>query len=60
MLFLNWLLLTSLAGSYEACGDVEKDPTPNENDKDGFMYDYINKNGFTKISVPYGVIYQKP
>lgn len=53
-------VLSDECGSYETCGDVEKDSTPNENDKDGFMYDYINKNGFTKISVPYGVIYQKP
>ena len=47
-------------GSYETCGDVESDPRPNENAKEGFLYDYIEANNFYAIPVPCGTIYQKP
>lgn len=46
-------------GSYETCGDVEKDPSPNENDNEGLMYDYLNNNGFKEIKVPCGTVYQR-
>ena len=53
------LVLDENYGTYETCGDVEYDPTPNENDSDGYMYDYIQKNNMKRIPVSCGVIYTK-
>jgi len=54
------LLLNSEYGSYETCGDVEKDPSPNENSEEGFIYDFIEANNYTTIPVDCGIVYQKP
>lgn len=53
-------LLDSEVGSYESCGDIVADPVPNENDKEGLMYDYLDEHNFKRINVPFGVIYQRP
>ncbi|MBQ7582725.1 MAG: hypothetical protein IJU25_07900 [Lachnospiraceae bacterium] len=54
------LLLDPHFGSYETCGDVEADPFPNENANEGFLFDYINAQGFIKKSVPCGTLFVRP
>lgn len=53
------LVLDEYYGSYETCGDVEADYVPNENDTEGYMYDYIKKNNMTEIKVSCGTVYIK-
>ena len=53
------LVLDEYYGSYETCGDVEADYIPNENDSEGYIYDYIQKNNMKEIPVSCGTIYTK-
>lgn len=53
------LVLDEYYGSYETCGDVEADYIPNDNDSDGYMYDYIKDNNMTAIPVNCGIVYVK-
>lgn len=46
-------------GTYETCGDVERDPIPNANDDEGYIYDLISSYGYEAIHVPSGIIYKK-
>lgn len=53
------LVLDEYYGSYETCGDVEADYIPNENDSEGYMYDYIRDNNMKAIPVSCGTVYIK-
>ncbi len=46
-------------GTYETCGDVEYDPTPNANDSEGYIYDLIEELGYESEKTACGVIYHK-
>lgn len=46
-------------GSYDACGDVEADPTPNENEVGGWLLEYVTENNYEIINTDCGVIYRK-
>lgn len=52
-------VLNEDAGSYETCGDVVADPTPNANHLGGFLDSYTATNHFQTIKTPYGTIYQR-
>ena len=54
------LVLDEQYGSYNTCGDIEADPTPNANEIEGYLRDYVEANSYDKISVPCGVLYQRP
>jgi hypothetical protein len=53
------LVLNEEYGSYLTCGDVEADPSPNENEIGGYLLDYINGHDFEQISVPCGILYKR-
>ena len=53
------LVMNKEYGSYLTCGDVEADPSPNENQLDGYLLDYVNSNDYEKISVPCGILYKR-
>ena len=53
------LVLDDRYGSYLTCGDVEADPTPNENEIGGYLLEYINSNTYEIISVPCGTLYKR-
>ncbi len=54
------LLLNEEYGSYDTCGDVEADPSPNLNeDTEGFLPDYMKENNYTLKEVPCGFIYER-
>ncbi len=53
------LVLNEEYGSYLTCGDVEADPSPNENEIDGFLLDYVNSNDYEQMSVPCGILYKR-
>ena len=46
-------------GTYETCGDVEYDPTPNMNDSEGYIYDLIEELGYKKDVTDCGIVYHK-
>lgn len=46
-------------GTYETCGDVEYDPTPNMNDSDGYIYDLIKELDYKKEVTDCGIVYHK-
>lgn len=54
------LVLDEEYGSYETCGDVLADPSPNANEIGGFLLDYVTKHHYEKIPVPCGTLYRKP
>ncbi|MCR5508356.1 MAG: hypothetical protein K6F34_06700 [Lachnospiraceae bacterium] len=54
------LVLDEEYGSYLSCGDVEADPSPNENSVGGYLFDYVTGNDYEKISVPCGFLYVRP
>lgn len=53
------LVLDEQYGSYDTCGDIEADPTPNANEIDGYLLDYVNENHYEKLSVPCGILYRR-
>ncbi|MCR4806112.1 MAG: hypothetical protein K5857_00415 [Lachnospiraceae bacterium] len=53
------LVLNEEYGSYLTCGDVEADPSPNENEIGGFLLDYVNANDYEKTTVPCGTVYKR-
>lgn len=53
------LVLNEEYGTYETCGDVEYDPSPNANEMGGFLEKYIKDNDFNKEVVSCGIIYRK-
>ncbi len=44
-------------GTYDSCGDVEADPSPNENECSGWLMNFIEKNGYRKTVTDCGIIY---
>ncbi len=53
------LVLNEEYGSYLTCGDVEADPSPNENEIGGYLLEYVESGDFEKVSVPCGVLYKR-
>jgi len=53
------LVLDPEYGSYDTCGDVVADPSPNENEFDGGILSDLTTRKYQKTDVPCGVIYQK-
>ena len=53
------LVLNETYGSYITSGDVVSDPTPNENEIDGWLLGYVNDNGYEKLNVPCGILYRR-
>ena len=53
------LVLNDEYGSYNTCGDVVADPTPNENEIGGFLLNYVTEEGYEIIDVPCGVLYRR-
>ncbi|MCR5356427.1 MAG: glycosyltransferase family 39 protein [Lachnospiraceae bacterium] len=53
------LVLDEKYGSYETCGDVEADPSPNENETGGFLLEHIDSNDYKVESVPCGILYTR-
>lgn len=52
------LVLREEYGSYDTCGDVEADPTPNAPEKpEGWFTDYMAEQGYRKTEVPCGTVY---
>lgn len=54
------LVLNENIGSYEACGDVEKDPNPNADERGGMLDQYMLEHDYTEKSVPCGTLYIRP
>ncbi len=52
-------LLNDQVGSYEQCGDVEADPEPNKNEREGFVWDLVNGSGYRPVAGEYVTIYKK-
>lgn len=52
------LVLDKEYGCYDTCGDVEADPSPNENEIGGFLLSYINSHNYSVIDVPCGTLYK--
>lgn len=52
------LVLDEEYGTYDTCGDVEYDPTPNANEIGGFMEEYLEAEGFSCEEVECGVLYK--
>ncbi len=53
------LVLDDEYGSYDSCGDVEADPSPNENEIGGFLLDYVTREGYEIIDVDCGTLYRR-
>lgn len=53
------LVLDEEYGSYETCGDVVADSTPNKNELGGFLLDYVTEHNYEKLFVPCGVLFRK-
>ena len=53
------LVLDQEYGSYDTCGDVEADPSPNENEFEGGILAKITAEDYQKTDVPCGIIYEK-
>ncbi len=53
------LVLDDAYGSYDTCGDVVADPSPNENEIGGFLLDYVTKEAYEVIEVECGTIYKR-
>ncbi len=52
------LVLDKEYGSYDTCGDVVADPIPNlSTDSEGFLPDYMKKNGYRVIPVACGTLF---
>ena len=53
------IVLDSMYGSYDACGDVEDDHNPNLDEMSDYWKDYISSEGFTETRVKCGKIYHR-
>ncbi len=53
------LVLDEEYGSYDTCGDVEADPSPNQNKIGGYLLDYVTAHNYEQLSVPCGTLYQR-
>ena len=50
------LVLDEEYGSYDTCGDVVADPTPNENEVGGYLLNYVQEEGYEVIDVECGTV----
>ena len=53
------LVLDEHYGTYDTCGDVEYDPTPNENEIDGYLKEYVSSADYEALEVPCGILYRR-
>ncbi|MCR5733803.1 MAG: hypothetical protein K6G22_04265 [Lachnospiraceae bacterium] len=53
------LILDKEYGAYDTCGDVEADPSPNENELSGPFMDYLNDHGYICTDVECGTVYRR-
>lgn len=52
------LIMNSNIGSYDSCGDIEADPSPNENELKGWFMDYMDSHGYVRTVTDQMVIYK--
>ncbi len=53
------LIMKDEYGAYDSCGDVEADPSPNENEISGALYERLQEDDYEKIEVKCGTIYRR-
>lgn len=53
------LVLDEEYGTYDTCGDVEYDPSPNANEIGGFLAEYLETEGYSRENVACGVVYRR-
>ncbi|MBR4174121.1 MAG: hypothetical protein IKR56_02145 [Lachnospiraceae bacterium] len=52
------ILLDDNVGSYETCGDVEADPSPNLNEKEGYVWELINDPSYEMTRYDHCTVYK--
>lgn len=53
------IILRDSVGSYDTCGDVERDPVPNENEMGGKLLEIVTARGYKATEKEYGIVLKK-